>query len=94
MEAGEKDPCKVRKLMEEHRISARLTFSNSLIRKEHLWDKRCNALCTLFEDTMEKQSGVIVHSYLLLDHIIKKLSGTLLCLVYNKGSDGFFLIYK
>ena len=29
-------------------ISARLTFSNSLLRKEHLADVRCNAPCTRY----------------------------------------------
>lgn len=69
IEEGYEDPRKVLELMEKYEISARLTFSNSLIRKEHLIDKRCNALCALFEDSLKKQSGVIVHSDLLLEHI-------------------------
>lgn len=32
----------------EYGISARLTFSNSLLRKEHLADRKCNELCRLF----------------------------------------------
>ena len=35
--------------MHKYGISARLTFSNSLIREEHLADTRCNKLCKLFE---------------------------------------------
>ncbi len=56
-------------LMREYGISARLTFSNSLLRKEHLSDPRCNALCRLFAGT--PQNGVIVHSELLLDYLKK-----------------------
>ena len=56
-------------LMRECGISARLTFSNSLLRKEHLSDPRCNALCRLFAET--PQNGVIVHSELLLDYLKK-----------------------
>ncbi len=75
VEEGYEDPCKVLELMEKYEISARLTFSNSLIRKEHLMDKRCNALCALFEDSLKKQNGVIVHSDLLLDHIKRNYPG-------------------
>ena len=75
VEEGYEDPCKVLELMEKYEISARLTFSNSLIRKEHLMDKRCNALCAVFEDSLKKQNGVIVHSDLLLDHIKRNYPG-------------------
>ena len=60
-------------LMREYGISARLTFSNSLLRKEHLSDPRCNALCRLFAET--PQNGVIVHSELLLDYLRKTYPG-------------------
>lgn len=66
---GEADPVSVAELMREYDISARLTFSNSLIQDEHLDDKRCNALCSLFEKNGTVQNGVIIHSDLLLDHI-------------------------
>ena len=56
-------------LMREYGISARLTFSNSLLRPEHLADPRCNALCRLFSESGTVQNGVIVHSELLLDHL-------------------------
>ena len=39
---GEQDPEEVLELMQEYGISARLTFSNSLLREEHLSDKKCN----------------------------------------------------
>ena len=42
---GEHDPQDVYALMEEYGISARLTFSNSLLKKEHLSDRKCNDLC-------------------------------------------------
>ena len=57
-------------LMNEYNISARLTFSNSLLRKEHLADKKCNRLCELFRKS-KAQSGIIVHSDLLLDCLKK-----------------------
>lgn len=46
---GDNDPAAVKKLCDTYGISARLTFSNSLLRKEHLVDPRCNRLCALFE---------------------------------------------
>ena len=46
---GEAEPRKVAEFMQEYGISSRLTFSNSLIREEHLDDKKCNKLCKLFE---------------------------------------------
>ena len=63
---GEHDPKEVLALTREYGISARLTFSNSLLREEHLSDKKCNALCALFERGNQVQNGVIVHSELLL----------------------------
>ncbi len=64
---GEDAPQEVLALLREYGISARLTFSNSLLRPEHLSDERCNALCTLFEKN--GGNGVIVHSELLLDYL-------------------------
>lgn len=46
---GEHDSKEVLKLMQEYGISARLTFSNSLLTKEHLSDKKCNELCRIFD---------------------------------------------
>ena len=72
---GDADSEAVAALMKEYGISARLTFSNSLLREEHLADKKCNALCTLFEKNGAAPSGVIVHSDLLLDYIKAKYPG-------------------
>ena len=52
---GDDDARKVLDLMKEYGISARLTFSNSLIREEHILDKKCNALCKLFEEAGDIQ---------------------------------------
>jgi hypothetical protein len=65
----------VLELANEYGISARLTFSNSLLREEHLSDKKCNDLCALFEKNGAAPSGVIVHSDLLLDYIKAKYPG-------------------
>ena len=74
---GDAEPRKVAELMKEYGISARLTFSNSLIREEHLADTRCNKLCKLFEsngasEMRAVQNGIIVHSDLLLNYIKSK----------------------
>ena len=63
------DPSDSLALMQKYGISARLTFSNSLLRKEHLSDKRCNTLCALFSESSRVQNGVIIHSELLLDYL-------------------------
>lgn len=55
-------------LMNEFEISPRLTFSNSLIRSEHLDDKKCNRLCKLFENS-KVATGIIIHSDLLLNYL-------------------------
>ena len=59
------------KLTEKYDISARLTFSNSLLREEHLADKKCNELCRLFEGA-RIPSGVIVYSDLLVTYLKSK----------------------
>ena len=46
---GEHDSKEVLKLMQEYGISARLTFSNSLLTREHLSDPKCNELCRVFD---------------------------------------------
>ena len=56
---GDNDPGEVLALMREYKISARLTFSNSLLRNEHLSDKKCNHLCELFSENSGVQNGVI-----------------------------------
>ena len=59
---GDDDAKKVLDLMKEYGISARLTFSNSLLREEHLLDKKCNALCKLFEEAVDIQSESVSDS--------------------------------
>ena len=43
--------------MQDYGISARLTFSNSLLKEEHLADKRCNDICSLFAQNKSKQNN-------------------------------------
>lgn len=72
---GDCDSQAVLKMMQKYGISARLTFSNSLLKEEHLSDKKCNALCVLFENVNKKQNGIIVHSNLLLEYLKNKYPG-------------------
>ena len=69
---GENNPKEVLALMKEYGISARLTFSNSLLRTEHLSDKKCNYLCSMFGEKNGMQNGVIIHSDLLLEYLKNK----------------------
>ncbi|MCR4741951.1 MAG: hypothetical protein K5866_03660 [Treponema sp.] len=64
---GDADKIEVFELMEKYKISARLTFSNSLLSKKDLEDKKCNQLCRLFNGS--KNSGVIIYSDLLLKYL-------------------------
>lgn len=66
---GQNDVKEVLDFMQEYGISARLTFSNSLLQKEHLSDRKCNKLCRLFQEYSNVENGVIIHSDLLLDYI-------------------------
>ena len=63
------DAGEVLALLQEYGISARLTFSNSLLREEHLSDRKCNELCALFAENATPENGVIVHSELLLQYL-------------------------
>ena len=72
---GDQSAKEVRALLREYGISARLTFSNSLLQKEHLRDPKCNALCALFEAGSGVQNGVIVHSELLLEYLKARYPG-------------------
>lgn len=65
----------IKVFLEEYNISARLTFSNSLLEEKHLADERCNRLCKEFEESKGIQNGVIVHSELLLDYLKEKYPG-------------------
>ncbi len=72
---GDEDPEAVAALMREYGISARLTFSNSLLREEDLADARCNRLCALFENNGGAAGGVILSSELLLQYLKKRYPG-------------------
>ena len=72
---GENRPEEAAALTREYGISARLTFSNSLLRREHLGDRKCNALCALFEQNGPVQSGVILTSDLLLTYLREHYPG-------------------
>ena len=50
-------------------------WCDSLLREEHLADRKCNALCALFEKENRVQNGVIVHSDLLLDYLKRQYPG-------------------
>ncbi len=66
---GESKSEDVLKLMQEYGISARLTFSNSLLSQEHINDKTCNELCSMFASDANRKNGIIVYSDLLLEYI-------------------------
>lgn len=76
---GAAAPEAVLTLMREYGISARLTFSNSMLQPEHLHDPACNALCRLFSEEAPQtqgrcnasapENGVIVSSDLLVDYL-------------------------
>ena len=72
---GEAHPEDAAALTRDHGVSVRLTFSNSLLREAHLSDKKCNAVCALFEKNGPVQSGVIVHSDLLLRYLQERYPG-------------------
>lgn len=70
-------------LLREFNISGRLTFSNSLLREEHLADRKCNELCRKFAarlpvvESVETtgsnvRNGVIVYSDLLVNYLKEK----------------------
>lgn len=65
---GDGDLAEVKALMEEYGISSRLTFSNSLLSREHLDDRQCNSLCQAFGISKVK-NGVIVHSDMLTEYL-------------------------
>ena len=72
---GDARPEDVADMTREYGVSAHLTFSNSLLREEHLADPTCNALCALFEHSGSVQNGVILCSDLLLRYIQQHYPG-------------------
>ena len=75
MGEGNHDPEEVLALMQEYGISARLTFSNSLLEERHLLDQKCNRLCAVFEKKNQTRNGVIIHSELLLNYLKREYPG-------------------
>lgn len=75
VENDESDIEEVLNWINENRIPARLTFSNSLLEPEHLSDKKCNELCKRLEESGDNRHGVIVHSDLLLKYLMDKYPG-------------------
>jgi len=72
---GEADPAEAAALTREYGVSARLTYSNSLLREEDLPDFRCNRLCALFERNGPVPAGVILSSELLLEYLRERYPG-------------------
>lgn len=66
---GDANPLDVKELMNEYKISVRLTYSNSLLSDEDLKDRKCNEICRLFSKDVSIQSGVIVYSDILLNYL-------------------------
>lgn len=72
---GEQNPQDVLELVNNYGISARLTFSNSLLNENHLSDTKCNKICHLFANVPGTQHGVIIHSERLLEYLKKQYPG-------------------
>ena len=70
--SGDASPEDVLALTREYGISARLTFSNSLLTSAHLSDRKCNRLCTLFSTPGPVENGVIVSSDPLLSYLSRQ----------------------
>jgi len=81
-------------LMKNSGISARLTFSNSLLKEEHLKDKKCNRLCELLEENQAVQNGVILHSDLLLEYLKKTYPSLYFVSSTTKVLTSFDLLLK
>ena len=86
---GEEPPENVAKMMRDYAVSARLTFSNSLLREEHLSDRKCHALCALFEKNGPVQNGIVICSDLLLGELQKKYPGFYFVSSTTKVLTGF-----
>ena len=89
---GDADPADALALAWNYGISARLTFSNSLLRQEHLADRKCNALCALLEENQHPQNGVIVHSELLSNYLRDRYPGLYLVSSTTKVLTDFSLL--
>ena len=90
IEISDKAPSDVLSLLEEYDISARLTFSNSLLKSEHLTDSKCNKICRMFEEGGMNKNGVIIHSDLLKKHIKKNYTSLYLVSSTTKVLTSFY----
>ena len=76
---------------EKRNIAVYLTFSNLLLKEEHLNDALCNALCTFFSrHNPTGRNGVIIGSDLLLEYLRDKFPklrciSSILNIVQKKG---------
>lgn len=86
---GDQDPGEVLALLEKYGISARLTFSNSLLREEHLADRKCNALCAMFEEERENEKRRYRSFGAFAGVFKKEISRPLFCFLHHKGTDRF-----
>lgn len=67
---GTRDTVKIaRKLTQEYGVSARFTFTNSLLEEKHMHDAFCNYLLETFDD---EKNGVILQSDILQKYIAEK----------------------
>ena len=91
--SGNADARDMLALTREYAVSARLTFSNSLLKKEHLADARCNALCRLFAEggggrrRAERRDRTLRFIAGLSAHTV---SAALFCLLDHEGHNGLF----
>lgn len=68
--SGTRDTVRIaRRLTQEYGVSARFTFTNSLLEERHLHDAFCNHLLEAFDD---ERNGVILHSDTLLEYIAER----------------------
>lgn len=81
---GEDNATDVARLMAEFDISARLTFSNSLITESHLSDYVCNRLCKVFSRKSSLESIAQNNEHTMLDDKI----------VIDKKSKNGVIIYS
>lgn len=56
-------------LLQKYGIAARLTFSNSLLKPEHLSDELCNEICRFLVNLHQPRNGVIVASDCLRQYL-------------------------
>ena len=94
VEYGEQEPEKVLELLKEYGISARLTFSNSLLKKKHLDDKRCNQLCDLFDKDNIVENGLIIYSDILLNYVRTKYKNLYLVSSTTKVLNDFQMFVR